>query len=55
MLILVQAGHSVLMHVTDFLPYFYVASPRGFMTEDVVPLKNYLNVCMYINELGEVI
>ena len=31
------------MHVKGFLPYFYVASPRGFMTNDCGPLKDYLN------------
>ncbi|KAI0705141.1 DNA polymerase family B-domain-containing protein [Cytidiella melzeri] len=38
-----EAGNSVLMHVTGFLPYFYVASPRGFMNEDCASLKDYLN------------
>ncbi|KAI0705145.1 ribonuclease H-like domain-containing protein [Cytidiella melzeri] len=39
-----EAGNSVLMHVTGFLPYFYVAAPRGFMDEDCASLKNYLNM-----------
>jgi DNA polymerase delta subunit 1 len=38
-----QAGNSVLMHVKGFLPYFYVASPRGFMPDDCPSLKDYLN------------
>ncbi|KAI0084485.1 DNA polymerase family B-domain-containing protein [Irpex rosettiformis] len=38
-----EAGNSVLMHVKGFLPYFYVATPRGFMSDDCGPLKDYLN------------
>ena len=39
-----QAGHSVLMNVTHFDPYFYVPCPRGFTAEDLEPFKNHLNV-----------
>ncbi|KAI0334514.1 hypothetical protein GY45DRAFT_1318071 [Cubamyces sp. BRFM 1775] len=38
-----ERGHSVLAHVTDFLPYFYIATPRGFSTDDVEPFVRYLN------------
>ncbi|KAI0077717.1 hypothetical protein K474DRAFT_1661299 [Panus rudis PR-1116 ss-1] len=36
-------GHSVLAHITDFLPYFYVACPRGFLPEDLNALVTHLN------------
>ena len=39
-----QEGHSVLMNVTHFDPYFYVPCPRGFTSSDLEPFKNYLNV-----------
>ncbi|EKM50426.1 uncharacterized protein PHACADRAFT_104509 [Phanerochaete carnosa HHB-10118-sp] len=38
-----QAGNSVLAHVTDFHPYFYVAAPRGFLTDDIGAFRSYLN------------
>ncbi|KAG8921339.1 DNA-directed DNA polymerase delta [Tulasnella sp. 417] len=38
-----QEGHSVLAHVSDFLPYFYVTMPRGFVEEDRESLKSKLN------------
>ncbi|GJE91144.1 delta DNA polymerase [Phanerochaete sordida] len=38
-----QAGNSVLTHVTDFHPYFYVAAPRGFLDTDVNAFCTYLN------------
>ncbi|KAJ7178836.1 DNA polymerase family B-domain-containing protein [Mycena crocata] len=36
-------GHSILAHVTGFLPYFYVAQPPGFKETDLVPLRQHLN------------
>ncbi|KAJ7281884.1 DNA polymerase family B-domain-containing protein [Mycena rebaudengoi] len=36
-------GHSVLAHITDFLPYFYIAQPRGFREEDLEPFRLHLN------------
>ena len=42
-----QDGHSVLMHVLDFLPYFYVAAPRGFLNTDTQSFREYLNVSAY--------
>jgi len=30
--------------VTDYLPYFYIAVPRGFTHEDIEPFRQYLNV-----------
>ncbi|OCH91039.1 hypothetical protein OBBRIDRAFT_887287 [Obba rivulosa] len=38
-----EDGHSVLMYVRDFLPYFYVAAPRGFTKEDSFAFEQYLN------------
>ena len=37
-----QTGHSVLLHVTDFLHYLYVAAPVSFVKTDVDGFKNYL-------------
>ncbi|KAJ3821920.1 DNA polymerase family B-domain-containing protein [Lentinula raphanica] len=38
-----ETGHSVLAHIYDFLPYFYVPVPRGFQNEDIEPFRDYLN------------
>ncbi|KAL0580603.1 DNA-directed DNA polymerase delta [Marasmius crinis-equi] len=38
-----ETGHSVLAHVHDFLPYFYVAQPRAFQEEDLEAFRQYLN------------
>lgn len=38
-----QAGHSVLAHITDFLPYFYVSAPRGFTEDDKQSLQDHIN------------
>ncbi|CAL1714984.1 unnamed protein product [Somion occarium] len=38
-----DTGHSVLAHVTDFLPYFYVACPRGLLSDDLQMLELTLN------------
>ncbi|KAK0446656.1 DNA polymerase family B-domain-containing protein [Armillaria borealis] len=38
-----EAGHSVLAYVTDFLPYFYVGQPRGFVEDDIDDFASYLN------------
>ncbi|GAA5828493.1 hypothetical protein JCM5353_002695 [Sporobolomyces roseus] len=38
-----QAGHSVLLHVKGFLPYFWVAAPKGFTNSDCAPLFEHLN------------
>ncbi|KAH9866079.1 DNA-directed DNA polymerase delta [Plenodomus biglobosus] len=37
-----EDGHSVLLHVTGFLHYFYVAAPMNFHKEDCQPYKNFL-------------
>ena len=38
----VQTGHSVLLHVTDFLHYLYVAAPISFGKHDCHGFKTYL-------------
>ncbi|EIM86884.1 uncharacterized protein STEHIDRAFT_79581, partial [Stereum hirsutum FP-91666 SS1] len=38
-----EAGHSVLMHVTQFSPYFYIPVPRGFTNEDVNAFRDHLD------------
>jgi DNA polymerase delta subunit 1 len=37
-----QTGHSVLLHVTDFQHYLYVAAPVDFDRADCHPFKTYL-------------
>jgi DNA polymerase delta subunit 1 len=37
-----QTGHSVLLHVTDFLHYLYVAAPPSFVPADCDPFKAHL-------------
>lgn len=39
-----QAGHSVLLHISGFLPYFWVAAPKDFTNADCAPLMEHLNV-----------
>jgi hypothetical protein len=34
----------VLAHVTHFLPYFYIATPRGFDPNETRALMEHLNV-----------
>jgi hypothetical protein len=34
----------VLVHVTGFMPYFYIPVPRGFENEDIGPFITDLNV-----------
>ena len=37
-----QAGHSVMLHVTDFLHYLYVAAPDSFVRSDCEGYKTFL-------------
>ncbi|KAF2475110.1 uncharacterized protein BDR25DRAFT_331719 [Lindgomyces ingoldianus] len=37
-----ETGHSVLLHVTNFQHYFYIAAPVGFQKEDCDPFRIYL-------------
>ncbi|KIX92378.1 uncharacterized protein Z520_11852 [Fonsecaea multimorphosa CBS 102226] len=37
-----ETGHSILLHVTDFLHYLYVAAPVNFQRSDVEGYKAYL-------------
>lgn len=41
-----EQGHSVLLHVTDFLHYLYVAAPVSFTKNDCEPFKAYLETKM---------
>ncbi|KAL4063167.1 DNA polymerase family B-domain-containing protein [Scleroderma yunnanense] len=38
-----EEGHSVMVNVTGFPPYFYVPVPRGFENSDVGPFMEVLN------------
>ncbi|KAI9695742.1 MAG: DNA-directed DNA polymerase delta [Candelina mexicana] len=38
-----ETGHSVLLHVTDFLHYLYVAAPISFQKHDCDGFKSYLD------------
>ncbi|SCV68659.1 BQ2448_780 [Microbotryum intermedium] len=38
-----QAGHSVLLHITGFMPYFWIAAPKGFVNDHCIPLMGHLN------------
>ncbi|KAG9037465.1 DNA-directed DNA polymerase delta [Tulasnella sp. JGI-2019a] len=38
-----EAGHSVLAHVTNFLPYFYIPTPRGFTDDDLSSFRDTIN------------
>lgn len=37
-----ETGHSVMLHVTDFLHYLYVATPISFQKSDCDPFKSFL-------------
>ena len=41
-----ESGHSVLVHVTDFMHYLYVAAPVSFTKNDVEPFKVFLESAM---------
>ncbi|PLW20358.1 hypothetical protein PCASD_21942 [Puccinia coronata f. sp. avenae] len=41
-----QAGHSVLVHIQDFLPYFWVPAPRSFQNSDCRDLLTALNAAL---------
>ncbi|KAF7770588.1 hypothetical protein Agabi119p4_6562 [Agaricus bisporus var. burnettii] len=49
-----QEGHSVMALITDFLPYFYIAVPRGFQDEDMTAFKGYLNQTVGSNVVQKV-
>ncbi|TIC02451.1 ARM repeat-containing protein [Wallemia mellicola] len=38
-----QDGYSVMANVTGFLPYLYIAAPRGFTKEECEGFSGYLN------------
>ncbi|PVI00869.1 catalytic subunit DNA polymeras-like protein delta [Periconia macrospinosa] len=37
-----EDGHSIMLHVTGFLHYFYIAAPMGFQPSDCNAYKTYL-------------
>ncbi|KAI4240393.1 MAG: hypothetical protein LQ352_007643, partial [Teloschistes flavicans] len=41
-----ETGHSVLLHVTDFLHYLYVAAPISFTKNDCEGFKAYLDTVL---------
>ena len=41
-----ETGHSVLLHVTDFQHYLYIAAPTSFTNADCEPFKTYLETVM---------
>lgn len=43
-----EDGHSVMLHVTDFKHYLYVAAPVSFTPKDCEPFKAYLQ-----NQIGQ--
>ncbi|KAI4189296.1 MAG: hypothetical protein L6R41_001565 [Letrouitia leprolyta] len=45
-----ETGHSVLLHVTDFLHYLYVAAPQSFTKNDCDGLRVYLDAQIGSNE-----
>ncbi|KAL9098479.1 MAG: hypothetical protein Q9163_005869 [Psora crenata] len=44
-----EAGHSVLLHVKDFLHYLYIGAPISFNKQDCRPFQAYLEtqLCQY--------
>lgn len=47
-------GHSVMVHVHGFLPYFYVHAPRGFTSATCVDFRNYLNTTFSVGAVADV-
>ncbi|KAI9663443.1 MAG: DNA-directed DNA polymerase delta [Trizodia sp. TS-e1964] len=45
-----ETGHSVLLHVTDFQHYLYVAAPFGFTQKDCDGFKMYLESQLATNQ-----
>ena len=41
-----ETGHSVILHVTDFLHYLYVAAPSSFTKNDTAPFKMFLETSL---------
>ncbi|KAI5806949.1 DNA polymerase family B-domain-containing protein [Geopyxis carbonaria] len=49
-----EKGHSVLLHVTGFMHYIYVAAPMGFTKQHIEGYKSYLDQKLW-NGLNSVI
>ncbi|KAK0549667.1 DNA-directed DNA polymerase delta [Tilletia horrida] len=49
-----KTGHSVLVHVNGFLPYFYIAAPRGFIEDDCRAFAAHLNTIFGHGSVQEV-
>ncbi|KAL9106107.1 MAG: hypothetical protein Q9227_008807 [Pyrenula ochraceoflavens] len=45
-----ESGHSVMLHVTDFLHYLYVAAPVSFTQKDCEPYKIWLDAQLAQNQ-----
>lgn len=45
-----QTGHSVLLHVTDFQHYLYLAAPPSFRPEDCEDFRAYLELHLAQNQ-----
>lgn len=45
-----QTGHSVLIHVTDFMHYLYIAAPVSFAKSDCDGFRVYLDAQMATNQ-----
>ena len=41
-----EAGHSILVHVHCFTPYFYVQAPNGFTEADCGAFRSALNTAL---------
>ncbi|KAM0793205.1 DNA-directed DNA polymerase delta [Microbotryomycetes sp. NB124-2] len=42
-----DSGNSVMLHVTGFLPYFWIAAPKDFTNNDCKPLMDHLNQTVF--------
>ncbi|KAI5918903.1 DNA polymerase delta catalytic subunit [Camillea tinctor] len=44
-----ENGHSVMLHVTDFKHYFYIAAPVSFTPDDCEHFKTFINLQLPMN------
>lgn len=45
----IETGHSVLLHVTNFLHYLYIAAPNSFRQEDCGGFRSSLETQLALN------